>query len=137
MQGRIDEPNGDRETVHGLEDADEVAPLKRPQLAQGLAAGFGVVGDDHFLDGQLPFGAAFGLLEVLEEHVLGAAEADALGAHFAGLAGVVGRIGVGADAERAGSGRPTSSWCDSPWAFAATVSCTCPWYRRRLHCHRA
>ena len=99
VQRRIDEANGDRETIHGLEDADKIAPLEWPQLGERLAAGFGVVRDDHLLDGQLPVGARLGLLEILEEHVLGAAEADAFGAHFAGLAGVVGRVGVGAHAK--------------------------------------
>ena len=37
----------------------------------------------------------------LEEHVLGAAEADAFGAEVAGPLGVGGRVGVGADLERA------------------------------------
>ena len=61
----------------------------------------GVVGEDHFLNGVLAFDALLGVLEILEEHVLGAAEADAFGAHFAGLAGVLRRVGIGAHAEAA------------------------------------
>ena len=38
---------------------------------------------------------------VVEEHVLGAAQADALGAELAGLGGVVGGVGVGADLQAA------------------------------------
>ena len=45
-------------------------------------------------------------LEVGEEHVLGAAQADAFGAEFAGFAGVLRRVGVGADAEAAHSVGP-------------------------------
>ena len=37
------------------------------------------------------------MLEILEEHVLGAAEADAFGAHFAGLAGILGGVRIGAN----------------------------------------
>ncbi len=39
------------------------------------------------------------MLEVLEEHVLGAAQPDALGAHFAGHARVLRRIRIGAHAD--------------------------------------
>ena len=38
---------------------------------------------------------------LLHEHVLGAAEADALGAELAGLAGILGRVGVGAHPQAA------------------------------------
>ncbi len=36
VKRRIDEPNGDREAVHRLEDADEIPPLKRQKLFRGL-----------------------------------------------------------------------------------------------------
>ncbi len=36
----------------------------------------------------LALDALFGMLEILEEHVLGSAQADALRAHFAGHAGI-------------------------------------------------
>ena len=119
VQRRVDEANGDRKAVHGLEDADEIALLEWAQLGQGLAAGFRVVGDDHLLNGELPLGAALGMLEILEEHVLGAAEADAFGAHFAGLASVVGGIRVGADAQLADLVGPLHHDRDSSWAFPA------------------
>ena len=67
--------------------------LERLELGQrGLAAGL-VVGEDHLPHGDDPL--------VAEEHVLGAAQADPLGAELAGLGGVLGRVGVGADLERA------------------------------------
>ena len=52
-----------------------------------------VVGQDHLPHVDDPL--------ALEEHVLGAAQADALGAERTGLDGVLGRVGVGADLERA------------------------------------
>ena len=75
VQRRVDQADGDGLAVHGLEDADEVVALERQQLGQRLLAGFERVGDDHLLDGQAAF---FGV----EEHVLGAAQADAFGAHL-------------------------------------------------------
>ncbi len=95
MQGRVEQPDGHRQIVHRLEDAEEVGALVREQLGQGgLAAGH-VVGEDHLADRHdaLGFGA--------EEHVLGAAQADALGAEVARHGGVVGGVGVGADAHGA------------------------------------
>jgi hypothetical protein len=57
---------------------------------EGLLAGVVVAGQDHRLD-QCP---AFA-----EEHVLGAAQADALCAQAAGAYGVLGGVGVGPDFE--------------------------------------
>src|ERR1700733_13851892 len=71
MQRRIDEPNGDRKAVHGFEDSDKVSLLEWPQLGEGFATSVRIVGDDHFLDRQLPLGALLWMLEILEEHVLG------------------------------------------------------------------
>ena len=36
MQRRIDQADGDGKSVHGLEDADEVAPLVRQELVERL-----------------------------------------------------------------------------------------------------
>ncbi len=72
VQRRVQEPDRDRQAVHRLEDADEVLLLKRLELGQGgLAAGL-VVGQDHLAHGDDAL--------VAEEHVLGAAQADPLGA---------------------------------------------------------
>ena len=48
---------------------------------------------------------------VAEEHVLGAAQADALGAELARALRVLGRVGVGADAEVRAARRPTRGRC--------------------------
>ena len=101
VQRRIDQADGDRQAVHGLEDSDEVAPLERQKLVESLAARLRRVRQDHFLNGLLALGALLRLLEILEEHVLGAAKADAFGAHFASSARILRRIGVGAHAELA------------------------------------
>jgi hypothetical protein len=64
-----------------------------------LAPRLRVIREDHFLDRQLAVGALLGMLEILEEHVLGAAKPDSLGAHFARQAGVVRRVGIRANAD--------------------------------------
>ena len=58
--------------VHRAEEADEVRALHRQQLREVLVALRVVVREDHLLHDRQPLG--------LEEHVLGAAQADALGA---------------------------------------------------------
>ena len=87
----IEQADGDRQAVHRLEDADEVLLLVRLERGQGLLPPLLVVGEDHLphVDDSL----------ALEEHVLGAAQSDPLGAERAGLDGILGRVGVGADLE--------------------------------------
>ena len=86
VQRRVDQPDGDRQPVHRLEDADEVLALQRQQrVERGLPLVVGV-GQDQPLDQLAP---------VAEEHVLGAAQPDALGAEAAGPRGVLGGVGVG------------------------------------------
>ena len=85
VQRRVDQPDRHRQPVHRLEDPGEVVALQRQQRGQGgLLAGL-VLGDDEVLDQ---------LAAVAEEHVLGAAQADALGAEPAGPGGVLGGVGV-------------------------------------------
>ena len=67
--------------------------LVRQELRERGLAALHVVGEDHLADG------ADALL--VEEHVLGAAEPDALGAEAARGAGVERRVGVGAHLHRA------------------------------------
>ena len=93
VQRRIEQANRDRQAVHRLEDADEILALMRQQVLQGDAAFLFVLRQDHrphVLDA-----VAF------EEHVLGAAQADALGAELAGPLGILRRVGVRANLQRA------------------------------------
>ena len=77
MERRIQEADGHRAAVHRLVHGLEVALLIGQDLGQGLLAVLDVVGNDHL---------AHGLDAVaLEEHVLGAAQADALSAEVDGL----------------------------------------------------
>ena len=88
VQRGVEQADGYAKAVHGFEDAFEVAALHGQELGQGHATAFFVGGENHF---------AYGLDAVaFEEHVLGAAQADALGSEAASLAGVAGRVGVGA-----------------------------------------
>ncbi len=93
VQRRVEEADGDRQALHLLEDAEEVPLLHRQDLGQGALAPFQVLGQDHLAHGHDPV--------ALEEHVLGAAQADALGPELAGDRGVVGGVGIGADLEPA------------------------------------
>ena len=76
MQRRVDQADDDRAGRSSPEQAVEVTALEGQQLVQGAGALFADLGQDHALhDRQAIF---------LEEHVLGAAEANALGAEVAG-----------------------------------------------------
>ena len=67
VQRRVDQPDGDRQAVHRLEDLHEVAALQRLERVQrGLPARL-VLGQDEPLDQ---------LAALAEEHVLGADQAD-------------------------------------------------------------
>ena len=90
VQRRIEEADGHGTgphelAIHGL----EVALLIRQDLRKGGLAALDGLGDDHLADRLDTVG--------LEEHVLGAAQADALGAELDGLRGVARGVGVGAD----------------------------------------
>ena len=65
----------------------------RPQLVERLLLLGRGVGEDHLAHHRQAVGG--------EEHVLGAAQADALGAELAGVGGVLAGVGVGAHAELA------------------------------------
>ncbi len=98
VQGGIKEADGDGEAFHGLVDALEVALLHGQQLGQSLLALLLGVGADHLADG--------GDTVALEEHVLGTAQADTLGAQRAGAGSVGGSVGVGAHLQPAELVRP-------------------------------
>ena len=87
VQRRVEEADGDGQGVHRGEDALEVRLLGGLQGGQGGALLGGVVGEDE---------AAHQRQAVVgEEHVLRAAQADALGAQAAGVGGVGRVVGVG------------------------------------------
>ena len=93
VQRRVEEADRGRQALQRLEDADEIVALIGQQFRQRLFAGLEVVGQDHL---------AHGVDAVaLEEHVLGAAQADARGAERDGVRGLLGRVGVGADLQAA------------------------------------
>ena len=85
MQRRVDQPDRHRQAVHRLEDPAEVVALQRQQLGQRGLLPASSLGDDQVLDE---------LAALAEEHVLGAAQADALGAEPPGPGGVLGGVGV-------------------------------------------
>ncbi len=88
MQRRIEQADGDRQARHDLEQLDEILALHGQQLGQRGAAAVLLVGEDHLAHGDDAVG--------VEEHVLGAAEADALGAEIARGAGIERGLGIGA-----------------------------------------
>ena len=93
MERRIQQADGHRATLHGLVDGLEVTLLHGLELLERLLALLQGLGNDHLADG----GDAVGI----KEHVLGTAQANALGAEVHSLLGVLGGVGVGAHLERA------------------------------------
>ena len=122
VERRVDEPDDDGQAVHRPEDALEVALLEHLELGHR-----GVEARDDCASSSASSvspAAAFALARVaapatrigaahdleplaLAEHVLGAAEADALGAVAARLRGLLGLVGVGPDAQAADRRRPS------------------------------
>ncbi len=98
MQRGIQITDDHRAALHGGVELLEVALLHGQQLVQrGLPLLHGV-GADHLADG--------GDAVRLKEHMLGAAQADALRAQLPGLSGVGGGIRIGADLQAAILVRP-------------------------------
>ena len=99
VQRRVEETDGGREALQRLEDADEVvASGKAAAWPAPCCRSFHGVGENHLA--HRVDAVAF------EEHVLGAAEADADGAEGDGVGGLLGRVGVGADLQPGGLGAP-------------------------------
>ena len=98
VQRRVEQPDGHREAGHLFEQPLEVLALHRQETVQGAAAVLGRGGEDHRLHRRLTVGR--------HEHVLGPAQADALGAELARAPRILGRVGVGAHAEAADVVRP-------------------------------
>src|SRR5580700_5837234 len=91
MQRRIESADHYREAVHGGEETGEILTLHGKQLQQRLAPGLFITRENHGLHVR---DALFG-----EEHVLSAAESDALGAEGARNLGIARDIGIGAHAK--------------------------------------
>ena len=92
VQRRIEQAHDDRQAVHGLEHAVEIARLSLEQVGDGLFAHGLVLVEDEGLDD---------LLAIAQEHMLGTVEADALGAERAGQLGIGRVVGIGANAQAA------------------------------------
>ena len=54
VQRRVNEPDNDRQTVHRLEEAQEIRPLQRFELFEGIPAFGDRVGHDHALHDRQP-----------------------------------------------------------------------------------
>ncbi len=93
VERRIEKADRHRPAFHGLEDPDEILALVGQDLRERGPALLDGLGHDHLAH----------RLDALriEEHVLGAAEPDALGAEHHRLVRVLGPVRVGADAEPA------------------------------------
>ena len=92
VQRRIEQPDRHRQPGHRLEDPFEVRLLERQQAIERRAPARLRVGEDHLLHDREP---------VAEEHVLGPAETDALGAELARARRVLRVVGVRAHLEAA------------------------------------
>ena len=88
VQRRVQQPNVDGQSVHGVQQPGEVGPLQRQQDGQRGGPFIGGLGQDHFFDQRAP---------VTQEHVLGAAEPDSLCAEGPRTGGVFGGVRIGAD----------------------------------------
>ena len=86
MKRRVEQPDRHRQARHRLEDPLEVRLLEREQPVERRAPPVLGVGHDHLLDDGEPL--------VAEEHVLGARQADALGAELTSARRVLGRVRV-------------------------------------------
>ena len=104
--------------LHGLVHGLEVTLLHELQLLQSLLALLHSVRADHLTDG--------GDTVSLEEHVLGAAQADALGAELHGLLGIAGVIRVGADLHLAVLVSPSHDAAELAADGASTVGMASP-----------
>ncbi len=91
VQWRIEKADGDGKPLHRLENFHEVLPLIRQKLHDRFAPFFRRLGNDHFADGADSLG--------IEEHVLGAAKADAFRSETAGAFRVRTRVRIGAYAD--------------------------------------
>src|SRR5665213_2485748 len=94
MQWRGDEAYGYRESVHHLKDADEVPPLVWQKFVERFPSSLGRIGNNHFLNGELPLNTLLGKFKIFKEHVLGSNQANPFGAHFECFLCIVRGIGI-------------------------------------------
>mmetsp|Transcript_8935 Transcript_8935/g.13331 ORF Transcript_8935/g.13331 Transcript_8935/m.13331 type:complete len:445 (+) Transcript_8935:150-1484(+) len=87
VERRVQETDGDGESGHGIQDAIEGGPLEWKEVRKGALLGLVVLREDH----------AANFRKVVEEHVLRAAETNALGTLLPGFHGIFWRIRVGQD----------------------------------------
>ncbi len=93
MQRRVEQPHRDRQAVHRFEDLDEVGLLHDAQLLERCRFVLVRPGQDHPANDRQAV--------LAEEHVLGTAQADALGTEPTGVRGVGPVVGVGTHGELA------------------------------------
>src|SRR5580693_197594 len=101
MERWVDQPNGYWKSVHRLKQPNEIAPLEREQLVERLAPRFLRLRQNHFLNRALPLDALLRMFEILEEHMLGTAQADAFRTHLERHFRIVRRVCVRAHADTA------------------------------------
>ena len=94
VERRVEQPDGDRETVHRREHGLEVGDLRPLEFGQRRGLGRLVVAQNEAAHDRQPVGS--------QEHVLGAAQADATRTVLAPLSGVTFGVGVGSDLDVAG-----------------------------------
>ena len=88
VQRGIEQADGHRQARHDLEQVSEILPLHGQQLGERMATTRLVIREDHLAHGHDAV--------ALEEHMLGAAQADAIGAEVAGHPRVGGGVRIGA-----------------------------------------
>ena len=110
VQRRVEEPDRGGEAVQFREHADKIRPLIGKQLGQRRGPVVSFLRQNHFAHRVDP--VAF------EEHVLGAAKADARGAERDRVGGLLGCIGVGADPQSRGLTAPVHELGEIPVGLA-------------------
>ena len=88
VQRRVEQAHGDRQAGHDGEQFNEIGLLERRDLRQRQTAAGLVIGQDHLAHG--------GDAGVVEEHVLGPAQADTLGPEATSRLRIQRRLGIGA-----------------------------------------
>ena len=123
VQRRIEQADRHRQALHDAEQLDEIVALHRQDLGERRAAALDGLGHDHLAHGDDAL--------AVEEHMLGAAEPDALGAEAARRAGIerASRHWCAPSCARNSSAQPISS-AKSPessgWMVGTSPSITSP-----------